>query len=252
MSVLVLPAMTKAQRAGWSTLMTLADRIPTGWCLVGGQMVHLHCWERGANPSRPTDDGDVVLDIRSEPRMLQVFTEELMSLGYSSAGETMMGHQHRWVSEDGQIDVFIPRFLGKVASNRTGATGGTTIETPGGQRALDLASQVTVAFDDHVATIWRPTLHGAIVAKSAAFGVLLDSHRQRHLFDLVVLSTLLRRGDIAPAAMTNSDLERLGFALGALKESSGLSARVAGGSEGIQRLTLIYGESHRLRDDRRE
>ena len=115
MSVLVLPAMTKAQRAGWSTLMTLADRIPTGWCLVGGQMVHLHCWERGASPSRPTDDGDIV-----------------------------------------------------------------------------------------------------------------------------------------PAALTNSDLERLGFALGALKQSSGLSARVAGGPEGIQRLTLIYEESHRLRGDRRK
>lgn len=246
MSALVLPAMTQAQAAGWRTLITLAQRIPKGWCVVGGQMVHLLCWERGATPSRPTDDSDVVLDIRSSPTMLRLFTTELMSLGYASAGESMTGHQHRWISQDGLIDILIPRFLGEVASNRKGATGGTTIETPGGQRALDLSTPIKVALGREAAAIWRPTLHGAIVAKSAAFSVQLDLHRQRHLLDLVVLSTLLRRDDIAPEELTASDRERIGSALGALKESASLIAGVNGGREGIQRLALIYEESRRL------
>lgn len=250
MSVLVLPAMTEAQAAGWTTLMTLAKRIPTGWCIVGGQMVHLHCWERGAAPSRPTDDGDVVLDIRSSPTMLHLFTTELVSLGYVSAGESFTGHQHRWVSEDGQIDILIPRFLGEVGSNRKGATGGTTVETPGGQRALDLSTQVTVALGDEQATVWRPSLHGAIVAKSAAHGVLLDRYRQRHLLDLVVLSTLIRRDDLVPQALTMSDRARIGLALDAIGQDPSIVTRVSGGAAGIQRLTLVYEESKRLRGDR--
>ncbi|MBO0901843.1 hypothetical protein J1G42_14760 [Cellulomonas sp. zg-ZUI222] len=36
--------------------MDLHSDMPVGWVLVGGQMVHLHCAERGAAPQRPTDD----------------------------------------------------------------------------------------------------------------------------------------------------------------------------------------------------
>ena len=50
-----LPAMPLAQRAGWHALMELHERMPTGWTLIGGQMVHLHCAERGRSPSRPTE-----------------------------------------------------------------------------------------------------------------------------------------------------------------------------------------------------
>lgn len=56
----VLPSMSRAQAEAWSALLDLSERLPTGWTLVGGQMVHLHCSERGVAPTRPTDDVDAV------------------------------------------------------------------------------------------------------------------------------------------------------------------------------------------------
>lgn len=58
-----LTGLTERQRQSWLGLIEVAANFPTGWCLVGGQMVPLFCQERGFSPSRPTDDGDVVLDV---------------------------------------------------------------------------------------------------------------------------------------------------------------------------------------------
>ncbi|MCC2322621.1 hypothetical protein [Cellulomonas xiejunii] len=62
---IALPPMTDAQTEGWSAILDLYERHPTGWTLVGGQMVHLHCAERGAAPPRPTDGLDALLDVRA-------------------------------------------------------------------------------------------------------------------------------------------------------------------------------------------
>jgi hypothetical protein len=63
--------MQPAQEQGWLTLLDLATTYPTGWCLVGGQMVWLLAAEHGVTPLRATDDVDVVVDIRSEPTGIQ-------------------------------------------------------------------------------------------------------------------------------------------------------------------------------------
>jgi len=77
----VLPPMTRGQAEAWSGLLDLSERHPTGWTLVGGQMVHLHCIERSVAPPRPTDDVDAVLDVRAEPDALRSFTTALVELG---------------------------------------------------------------------------------------------------------------------------------------------------------------------------
>ncbi len=65
MDPLDLPTMTPKQEASWRGIIAVSRRVRDGWCLVGGQMVQLWCWERGSQPNRPTDDGDAVLDIRA-------------------------------------------------------------------------------------------------------------------------------------------------------------------------------------------
>jgi hypothetical protein len=80
----LLPAMTRAQAASWHTLMDLHERLPGHWTLVGGQMVHLHCAERGVHPERPTEDADTVLDVRASHDMLARFTGALVDLGFGS------------------------------------------------------------------------------------------------------------------------------------------------------------------------
>jgi hypothetical protein len=66
MNEVTLPPLAAAQEELWLGLLDVAERVPKGWCLIGGQMVHLHCWERDASPNRPIDDIDTVLDIRTE------------------------------------------------------------------------------------------------------------------------------------------------------------------------------------------
>lgn len=130
-----MPPTSEGQRQGWLALLDLHDALPTGWVLVGGQMVHLWCAERGVLPARPTDDLDAVLDVRANPRALLDFTTVLKKMGFRSQGETWNGHQHRWTRGEAQIDVLIPRWLGERAASRKGADGGTTLETPGAQQA---------------------------------------------------------------------------------------------------------------------
>jgi hypothetical protein len=93
----LLPAMSDRQTEVWIALLQISRSVPAGWCLVGGQLVHLHCAERGFAPNRPTDDGDAALDIRGHPAILHDFTAALFELGFRSAGESMEGHQHRWL-----------------------------------------------------------------------------------------------------------------------------------------------------------
>src|SRR5450830_794235 len=184
----VLPPMSRGEAEAWSGLLDLSERHPTGWTLVGGQMVHLHCIERGVAPTRPTDDVDAVLDVRAEPGALHSFTTALVELGFASTGESWEGHQHRWQRGEAQIDVLIPRHLGERAAGRRGASGGTTIETPGAQQALDRTQTVEV---------------------------VLDRARSRHLIDFAVLTTLIRPSDAVQEA-GRRDREHLGAMLAAL------------------------------------
>jgi hypothetical protein len=52
--MIVLPAMPPEQTASWLGLLDLHERLAEGWTLIGGQLVHLHCAERGQFPVRPT------------------------------------------------------------------------------------------------------------------------------------------------------------------------------------------------------
>lgn len=109
--MILLPPMLAAQRGAWHALMDLHERMPTGWVLVGGQMVHLHCAERGVSPTRPTNDVDAVVDVRADPGALVRFTATLQEIGFESAGVSPQGYQHRWTKQAASIDVLIPRGL---------------------------------------------------------------------------------------------------------------------------------------------
>lgn len=232
-----LPPMSQAQAEAWSALLDLSERHPTGWTLVGGQMVHLHCVERGVAPMRPTDDVDAVLDVRADPDALWSFTTTLVELGFAAAGESWEGHHHRWQRGGAQIDVLIPRHLGERAAGRRGASGGTTIGTPGAQQALDRTQKVGVTLDGRGGAVRRPNLLGALVAKAAAHSVVLDRARSRHLIDFAVLATLIRPSDAVHTA-GRRDREHLGSALAALGTDRRVWSSVDGAEEGIARLRL--------------
>ncbi|MCL2467026.1 MAG: hypothetical protein FWF02_03595 [Micrococcales bacterium] len=232
--------MHDAQRAAWLVLLDVHDAHPTGWTLVGGQMVHLWCAERGTAPGRPTNDIDTVLDVRGEPGVLMTFTSILDGLGFVPAGTSPTGHQHRWARDHVQIDVLIPRGIGERAAQRTGARGGTTLETPGAQQALDRTQDVQVTIGERTGTVRRPSLLGALVAKAAAHTVTLDRGRRRHLTDFLVLCALIKRSDHIDSA-TKRDRTYLHTMLGSIGHDQRAVQAVDGADAGVYALRLALG-----------
>lgn len=234
MEPIVLPDMTPKQEASWRGILAVSKIIRSGWCLVGGQMVQLWCWERGSEPNRPTDDGDAVLDIRARPRIMKEFTKALVDSGFEPDGQTWEGHQHRWTDGDGQIDILLPEGIGSRA-DRKGVRGGTTLETPGAQNVLDRAEAVDVSLDGEVATIFRPTLQGALLAKAFAFGVTNDPLRRRHLEDLAALAALIRISDRVGEGLVKRENTKLFMAYSAAIADRATST-APGATEGLARL----------------
>lgn len=208
----VMPPMSDAQAASWHGLMALHDKVPAGWTLVGGQMVHLHCAERGQTPDRPTTDIDAVVDVRASPDMFRKFTSALLDLGFKphTSGE---GLQHRWCRGLAQIDVLMPDGVGQRAAARPGAGGAPTLPTPGGSQALIRTEPVRVdvagPFEGRTGMVLRPNLVGALVMKAAAHGAPGDAAPGRHRRDFVVLAGLIDRRDFRDEALTRKDRQRL-------------------------------------------
>jgi hypothetical protein len=233
-----LGALSEPQRQSWLGLLQVAADFGDGWCLVGGQMVHLLCVERAFTPVRPTDDSDVVLDVRARPQVLREFTQALVHAGFSPGGETQEGHQHRWVRQRASIDVLIPQGLGRAAS-RTGVTGGTTLATPGAQQAITRSEIVTVQVDDTTGAVRRPNMVGALVAKAAAFSVPNDSAKERHLTDFAVLAAIAGRSDRIAEQLTVRDRAYLMPMLSAVAKSRSLWASIQGADRGLRALTAL-------------
>jgi hypothetical protein len=208
--MIVMPAMSEAQTAAWHALMEIHERLSDGWTLVGGQMVHLHCAERGAVAPRPTEDADTVVDVRARPDMLERFTEVLMDLGFRPQGISAAGTQHRWRRDQAVLDVLIPEGVGERADSRAGVTGTPTVSSPGGTQALRRSESVAVAVDGREGRVRRPNLVGALVMKAAANTTpVSETAKGRHRQDFVVLASLLAAKDFRETPVTAKDARRL-------------------------------------------
>ena len=118
-------SMSPSQKQGWLILLDLAKAFPTGWCLVGGQMVWLLAAEHGADPPRATDDVDLVVDIRAEPAGIRDLCRWLGDKGFNLEGISPEGIGHRYVrqADPGQgeikVDVLAPDNVGERADLST-------------------------------------------------------------------------------------------------------------------------------------
>jgi hypothetical protein len=159
--------------------------------------------------------------------------------GFTSAGVSPEGHQHRGVRDRASIDVLIPHGLGLAAVSKTGITGGTTLATPGAQRAIKRSGPVTVQVDDEVGRIRRPNMLGALIAKAAAFSVPSDSAKERHLTDFATLAAMTRGSDRIAEQLTVLDRHYLAPMLVALDNSRRLWASIEGAERGVLSLAAI-------------
>lgn len=232
----VLPAMPAAQTASWHGLLDLYERLDSGWTLIGGQLVHLHCAERGRFPARATDDIDAVVDVRSDPQILQRFTAALTDLGFTSAGVSGEGRQHRWRRGTASFDVLLPDGIGERAGLRHGITGSPTLPTAGGTQALLRTQTVAVTVDGRDGFVLRPSLVGALVAKAAAHGNMGDRDPRRHRHDFLVLAGLITASDFRSEQLSKTDRRRLRAIVEAVRADRMLMASTPDGATALDRL----------------
>jgi hypothetical protein len=234
--MIVMPVMSAPQVASWYGIMELHERLNHGWTLIGGQMVHLHCAERGYAPPRPTDDVDTVVDVRTEPGILLAFTEALAGLGFSSRGVSPQGIEHRWVRDAAVIDVLLPDGVGSRAGARRGVTGSPTIETPGGSQALERTESVSVSVDGREGKVRRPNLVGALVMKAAAHTAVGAADRRRHRSDFAALAALIAARDFRGAELNKKDRQRLRAMVAATRSDGGVMSGQSDAAESLNRL----------------
>lgn len=183
--------LTEEELRVWHTLFELHEAIPRGWVLVGGQMVHLHCWQRGVEPPRVTTDADLIMDLRSDRQSLRRISDYLAGLGYEEDGRSLANIGHRWIRDRAVIDLLIPEGLSEKAAKATTVTGARTVQVPGGTQALDRAQVVAVQLADRRGFVIRPSLVGALVGKAAALEIPVDPGRDRHVSDFATLASLI-------------------------------------------------------------
>lgn len=239
----VLPVLTAGLTRALRVLLDLDRDHPAGWSLTGGFAVHLHCWERGAMPTRVTQDADVVLAVRAWPQAVGVVTGHLSASGFRPVGETFSGHQHCWRDGDAQIDLLIPRFTGQRTHSRHGATGGTLFPTPGGQVIVDVVERLPVVLDGQHGHLPRPALANLLLGKASAYTeVAVDPRRSRHLDDLVTLAALVDRTDLAAVAdAARLHRGRLGLCLEVISNRAGGQPVSSSAKAGLDRLRIAVG-----------
>ena len=236
--MIVLPAMPEEQTASWLALLELYDVLAQGWTLIGGQLVHLHCAERGQFPERATNDADTVVDVRADPTILHTFTKALTDLGFRSAGISAEGRQHRWVRDKASLDVLLPEGIGERASAREGVTGSPTLPTQGGTQALARSEVVAVTVEGREGFVRRPNLVGALVVKAAAHTNVGDHDLRRHRRDFLVLAGLITASDFGNEQLSKKDRRRLKGMLTAIDKDRELTLELSGAADSIARLKL--------------
>lgn len=205
----MLPPLFGGQADSWKALVELAPAFAENWLLVGGQMVFLHEVEREATDVRPTDDVDVVVNLRAEPAGLARIHESLLAAHFSQDPPGPDGAAHRYRRGNAVFDVLAPDNVGDRAQLKLGA--GRTIEAPGTTQAFHRCDEVTVEVDGVSGVIRRPNLVGALLGKASAVKISSQSagSRAKHLRDFDSLSRMLGPTDRANANLGKGEKKLL-------------------------------------------
>jgi hypothetical protein len=213
-----LPPLPNPVSELWHDLLTLAEEATVPWTLIGGQMVLLHALEHGRVPPQISQDGDVVADVRADPRGLAALAATLENSGFNLAGISTDGIAHRYkrrsVHDDTRpvvIDILAPDGLGE-RTDLTTTPPGRTVQVPGGTQALNRTELCRVEHESRAGHVPRPTLVGAIIGKAAACG--LGGNTDRHYRDLALLCALLDDPFTAADDLTPGDRRKLRLATG--------------------------------------
>jgi hypothetical protein len=195
--------LTPAAEEGWWTLFDLAEVDSDSWLLVGGQMMHLHAAANGVSDRvRPTEDLDVVMNVRVRPNGTEWLARWLEAAGFELEGVGRDGIGHRFVrNADGGpgrtiIDILAPEGVGERASTRTIAPA-RTVEAPGTSQAFARSQAVDVTVSGmsgrppRAGAVRIPDLLGALIVKAAATDIAARANPERDWQDAALLLSLI-------------------------------------------------------------
>jgi hypothetical protein len=162
-------------------------------------------------------------------------------MGFTAAGVSAEGIQHRWIRGDAVMDVLLPDGVGDRAASRKGAAGSPTIPTPGGTQALQRSASVAVTVDGREGFVRRPNLVGALVLKAAAHTAVGDPARGRHRFDFATLAALVAAQDFRGVELTKKDRNRLRDMVAATRADPKVMFVLDDVEESLSRLERVAG-----------
>jgi hypothetical protein len=195
-----IPELGDERHQLWCDLIDLAAAFPNSWTIIGAHMVALYAWEAGLT-SRPTDDVDVLVNVRLAANGTEEVSRFLRDREYElEVSDTRLAHLFR--RGVAQIDVLAPDGVGERANVRT-LRPLRTVRVPGGTQALSRSSLVEVRSRDIVGALPRPTLLGAILVKVRAIDTDDVPNAQRS--DVALLLQLVENPDELAGALTRTE-----------------------------------------------
>jgi hypothetical protein len=195
-----IPEQGDDQHGLWADLIALAEAQKGSWTLIGAQMVALYAWDAGVE-SRPSEDADVLANVRMATNATREVTGFLRERGYEPE-DSLTDVVHRFMRENAEIDVLAPDGLGP-RSDITTIPGRHTIEVPGGSQALSRTELVSVRSREITGELPRPNLLGAILIKTRAIEV--DDVPDAQRTDVALLLELVEDPDFLRADVRRSE-----------------------------------------------
>jgi hypothetical protein len=162
-------------------------------------MMHVLAAEHGvAERVRPTDDVDIVMNVRAKPRGTEWLAQWLQNRAFDLEGVSPDGVGHRFIRDAGGgagrtiIDVLAPEGLRRRSTTYT-VKPARTVQAPGSVQAFHRSDLVVVTVTgmtgghERSGVVRRPGLLGALIAKAAATAIAVRQNPERDWQDAALL-----------------------------------------------------------------
>jgi predicted nucleotidyltransferase len=177
-----LPRLEGPELEAWNLIFELYRAHPTGWAVVGAQMVILHSAAHDVTRPVRTGDTDVLVDIRAIN--LADISTWLIHKGFDLDDISVDGIGHRFVRGGVKLDLLSIDHTRE--ASRTTVPPARTVEVPGGRQAIGRTVEAHLHIDEVEGLVPVPDWAGAVLLKARA-AVSIPEERDKHARDLALL-----------------------------------------------------------------
>lgn len=186
---------TGAEKDSWLALQEIIQILPSGWCVTGGSLVRLHLMSRAKRTTvqRATEDIDIILNVKARRSNIKDFENALQGCGFEPDGVNASGANHRWTrtTDHAKIDVLAPSGITETVNGWSFGRLGKLVPTRGAHFSIEEIEEIEVAIDGISLTVPAPSIIGALYGKCSALLHVGDSNKQRHLYDIASIVSVL-------------------------------------------------------------